>query len=106
MSDEIFAAHTPPSRTNGRRVVMDSRVNRLLEWLEKQRQDYADMVTDAGETSLWCKDEADKIRDHTANYYINDPDDIDSVRATAAQIRAMTPADAKAALNALKGGAA
>lgn len=49
---------------------------------------------------------AAKICDHTANYYINDPDDIDSVRATAAEIRAMTPADAKAALNALKGGAA
>lgn len=46
-------------------TVTDSRrVNRLLEWLEKQRQDYADMVTDAGDSSLWRKDEADKIRDH------------------------------------------
>tara|TARA_B000000460_G_scaffold248815_2_gene227337 strand:- start:4066 stop:4518 length:453 start_codon:yes stop_codon:yes gene_type:complete len=43
---------------------MERQVKRLLEWLEKQRQDYADMVTDAGDTSIWCKDEADEIRDH------------------------------------------
>ncbi len=40
------------------------RTKRLLEWLEKQRNDYADMVTDAGDASLWCKDEAEAIRDH------------------------------------------
>lgn len=45
-------------------VTDDRRVNRLLEWLEKQRQDYADMVTDAGDASLWCKEEAELIRDH------------------------------------------
>ncbi|UXU73843.1 MULTISPECIES: hypothetical protein [unclassified Paracoccus (in: a-proteobacteria)] len=40
------------------------RTKHLLEWLEKQRKDYADMVTDAGDSSLWCKDEAENIRDH------------------------------------------
>lgn len=43
---------------------MERKIKRLLEWLEKQRQDYADMVTDAGDSSLWCKDEADNIREH------------------------------------------
>ncbi|MBM3603609.1 MAG: hypothetical protein FJX25_02400 [Alphaproteobacteria bacterium] len=43
---------------------LDRRTKRLLEWLEKQRQDHADMVTDAGDASLWSKDEAEKIRDH------------------------------------------
>lgn len=43
---------------------MERKIKRLLEWLEKQRQDHADMVTDAGDSSLWCKDEADKILDH------------------------------------------
>ena len=42
----------------------DRGFKRLLDWLEKQRQDYADMVTDAGDASLWCKDEAENIRGH------------------------------------------
>jgi hypothetical protein len=32
--------------------------------MEKQRLQNLDMVTDAGDSSLWCKDEADTIRDH------------------------------------------
>lgn len=43
---------------------------------------------------------AAKICDHTAEYHIKDPDDIESVRATAAEIRALTPTNAKAALEA------
>lgn len=40
------------------------RVKRILDWLEKQRQQHLDMVTDAGDASLWCKEEADLIREH------------------------------------------
>lgn len=40
------------------------RVKRLIDWLEKQRQQHLDMVTDAGDASLWCKEEADLIREH------------------------------------------
>lgn len=43
---------------------------------------------------------AAKICDSTAKYHVSDPDDIESVRATAAEIRALTPADAQAALEA------
>lgn len=43
---------------------MDRKIKRLLEWLEKQRQDHADMVTDAGDSSIWCKEEAEAIREH------------------------------------------
>lgn len=40
------------------------RVSRLLDWLENQRRGHADMVTDAGDASLWCKEEAERIADH------------------------------------------
>ena len=40
------------------------RVNRLLKWLDKQRLSHLDMVTDAGDSSMWCKEEAELIRDH------------------------------------------
>ena len=40
------------------------RVKRLIDWLEKQRRQNLDMVTDAGDASLWCKEEADLIREH------------------------------------------
>lgn len=40
------------------------RVNRLLKWLDKQRASHLDMVTDAGDASMWCKEEAELIRDH------------------------------------------
>lgn len=40
------------------------KIKRLIDWLEKQRQKNLDMVTDAGDASLWCKEEADLIRDH------------------------------------------
>ena len=40
------------------------RVNRLLKWLDKQRLSHLDMVTDAGDASMWCKEEAELIRDH------------------------------------------
>lgn len=43
---------------------------------------------------------AAKICDDTAKYHVSDPDDIESVRATAAEIRALTPTNAKAALEA------
>ena len=36
----------------------------LIGWLEKQRSQNLDMVTDAGDASRWCKDEADKIADY------------------------------------------
>ena len=39
-------------------------VNRLLKWLDKQRLSHLDMVTDAGDSSMWCKEEAELIRDH------------------------------------------
>jgi Asp-tRNA(Asn)/Glu-tRNA(Gln) amidotransferase C subunit len=40
------------------------KIKHLLDWLEKQRHDHAGMVTDAGDSSLWSKDEAEKIRGH------------------------------------------
>ena len=45
-------------------VTDDRRVNRLLKWLDKPRAQNLDMVTDAGDSSLWCKEEAELIRDH------------------------------------------
>lgn len=45
-------------------VTDDRRVNRLLKWLDKQRASHLDMVTDAGDASMWCKEEAELIRDH------------------------------------------
>jgi len=45
-------------------VTYDRRVNRLLKWLDKQRASHLDMVTDAGDASMWCKEEAELIRDH------------------------------------------
>lgn len=41
---------------------------------------------------------AAKICDGTAKYHMSDPDDIEVVRLTAAEIRSLTPADASAAL--------
>lgn len=43
---------------------MEARVHDLLSWLEKQRIAHADMVTDAGDASLWCKEEAERIAEH------------------------------------------
>ena len=43
---------------------IERRVRDLLSWLEKQRIAHADMVTDAGDSSLWCKEEAERIADH------------------------------------------
>lgn len=45
---------------------IERRVVRLLSWLEKQRLAHLDMVTDAGDASLWCKDEAERIADYAA----------------------------------------
>lgn len=45
-------------------AIDDRRVNRLLKWLDKQRASHLDMVTDAGDASMWCKEEAELIRDH------------------------------------------
>ena len=45
-------------------MVDTRRVNRLLKWLDKQRLSHLDMVTDAGDASMWCKEEAELIRDH------------------------------------------
>lgn len=45
-------------------VTDDRRINRLLKWLDKQRTSHLDMVTDAGDSSMWCKEEAELIRDH------------------------------------------
>jgi hypothetical protein len=45
-------------------TTLQRRVVRALKWMEKQRLQNLDMVTDAGDSSLWCKDEADTIRDH------------------------------------------
>lgn len=40
------------------------KIKRLIDWLVKQRAQHLDMVTDAGDASLWCKEEADLIREH------------------------------------------
>lgn len=40
------------------------KVRDVLFWLQRQHAQTADMVTDAGDASLWCKDEADRIRGH------------------------------------------
>ncbi len=45
-------------------TTLQRRVVRSLEWMKKQRQQNLDMVIDAGDSSLWCKDEADTIREH------------------------------------------
>lgn len=42
----------------------ETRVHDLLTWLEKQRLAHADMVTDAGDASIWCKEEAERIANH------------------------------------------
>ena len=43
---------------------IETRVHDLLSWLEKQRLAHADMVLDAGDASIWCKEEAERIEDH------------------------------------------
>lgn len=43
---------------------IETRVHDLLTWLEKQRLAHADMVTDAGDASIWCREEAERIADH------------------------------------------
>jgi len=43
---------------------IERRVHDLLTWLEKQRLAHADMVTDAGDASIWCREEAERITDH------------------------------------------
>lgn len=43
---------------------IEARVHDLLSWLENQRLAHADMVTDAGDASIWCKEEAERIMDH------------------------------------------
>lgn len=43
---------------------IETRVHDLLSWLEKQRLAHAEMVTDSGEASLWCEEEAERIADH------------------------------------------
>jgi len=43
---------------------IETRVHDLLTWLEKQRLAHADMVLDAGDASLWCKEEAERIAGH------------------------------------------
>lgn len=45
-------------------VTDDRRINRLLKWLDNQRTSHLDMVTDTGDSSMWCKEEAELIRDH------------------------------------------
>jgi hypothetical protein len=45
-------------------TTLQFRIASCLRWMEKQRAQNLDMVTDAGDASLWCKDEADLIRDH------------------------------------------
>ena len=45
-------------------TTLQRRVVRSLSWMKKQREQNLDMVTDAGDASLWCKDEADTIREH------------------------------------------
>ena len=40
------------------------KIKRLIDWLVKQRAHHLDMVTDAGDASLWCKEEADLISEH------------------------------------------
>lgn len=40
------------------------KIKRLIDWLVKQRAQHLDMVTDAGDSSLWCKEEADLISEH------------------------------------------
>ena len=43
---------------------IESRVHSLLTWLEKQRLAHSDMVLDAGDASIWCREEAERIADH------------------------------------------
>jgi hypothetical protein len=45
-------------------TTLQKRIVSALRWMKKQREQNLDMVTDAGDSSLWCKDEADLIRDH------------------------------------------
>jgi hypothetical protein len=45
-------------------TTLQRRVVRSLSWMKKQREQNLDMVVDAGDSSLWCKDEADTIREH------------------------------------------
>lgn len=40
------------------------KIKRLIDWLVKQRAQHLDMVTDAGDASLWCKEEADLISEY------------------------------------------
>lgn len=43
---------------------MERKIKRLLEWLEKQRQQHLDMAGGMDAASLRCQDEADVIREH------------------------------------------
>jgi hypothetical protein len=45
-------------------TTLQRRIMSALKWMKRQREQNLDMVTDAGDASLWCKDEADTIRDH------------------------------------------
>ena len=45
-------------------VTDDRRVNRLLKWLDKQREAHEGMVGGTDEASQWAIDEAELIRDH------------------------------------------
>lgn len=45
-------------------VTDDRRINRLLKWLDKQREAHEGMVGGTDEASQWAIDEAELIRDH------------------------------------------
>jgi hypothetical protein len=47
-----------------RKKALQQRISSAIRWMEKQRDQNLDMVTDAGDASIWCKDEADLIMDH------------------------------------------